>query len=134
MDVTAYSPKRRSSALAASSCPCPFWMSAFLARVPPQQSTEALPGQALGHWLRPTQTHVSLQRGINDWPPLQTWVGDSCCINLRLLPRIFLEDFSGHFFHKNEDKNLAAKSAKKNTPAQKQSREKSVLPTIGTNN
>ena len=51
----------------------------------------------------------------------------------RIFPGIFLEDFSGHFSHKNEEKKTGEKIREKSGGSKIKIREKSVLPKAGPN-
>ena len=74
--------------------------------------------------------HYILNQDILACAPLQKIVGDLCGMNLpRILPGIFLEDFSGHFSPtKMRRKIWRAKSAKKSGGSKIKIRERSVLP------
>ena len=52
----------------------------------------------------------------------------------RILPGIFVEDFSRHFPHKNEEKKSGEKIREKIRRPKKKIREKSVLPKTDPNN
>ena len=72
----------------------------------------------------------------NCWPSpsAQKCVGDFCYKFWRVLPPIFLEDFSGHFYPQIRRKNPARKSVKKSGGPKAKIRKKSVLPKTDPNN
>ena len=92
----------------------------FLAQLAPSGPSPHLPSPRLAYL--EVVALGNLQKCVGGFLLYKFW---------RIFPGIFLEDFSGHFSHKNEEKKSGEKIREKSGGSKIKIREKSVLPKAG---